>query len=68
MTCKSCNTALKSSEIIWYPEEKRHEDLCSKCRGLVRSESFEAYGDAVDRMFKSHGEEVSEYMEDNYDV
>lgn len=53
MTCKMCNNALKSSEIIWYPEEQRHEDLCSRCRGVVRSDCWEA-GDNVERMFKSH--------------
>ena len=35
MRCKHCDAALKSSEIIWYEDEKRHEDLCGKCRNLI---------------------------------
>lgn len=32
MRCVMCNNPLKPSEIIWYPKEQRHEDLCRKCR------------------------------------
>lgn len=35
MRCKCCDRQLKSAEIIWYPEQQRHEDLCSKCRGKI---------------------------------
>jgi len=42
MVCKLCNNALKSSEVIWYPAEKRHEDLCSRCRGKVAMDMVDA--------------------------
>jgi len=42
MRCKMCDNALKSSEIIWYPEEKRHEDTCGKCRGTIARDMMEA--------------------------
>jgi len=35
MRCKMCDRSLKSSEVIWYPEEKRHEELCCKCRSII---------------------------------
>ena len=30
--CKCCNRELRPGEIIWYPKESRHEELCSRCR------------------------------------
>ena len=47
MRCKSCNTALKSSEIIWLPKLHKHEDLCSKCRDMVYFECVEAGWDVT---------------------
>lgn len=41
MRCVCCNTALKSSEIIWYEQEHRHEDMCKKCRGAVFTDLLE---------------------------
>jgi hypothetical protein len=41
MRCTCCNTALKSSEIIWYPAEHRHEDMCKKCRSRVFADLLE---------------------------
>jgi hypothetical protein len=38
MRCLCCNRALRSSEIIWYPEQKRHEELCLKCRTAVHDD------------------------------
>jgi hypothetical protein len=35
MRCRACNKALTSAEIIWYPKEMRHEDLCGKCRSYL---------------------------------
>ena len=55
MRCTCCNNTLKSSEIIWYPDEQRHEDLCVKCLSSVRGECHDAGWD-VERMFKSHVE------------
>lgn len=57
MRCRSCDAALKSSEIIYYPKEERFEDLCGKCLSRVRSDCFEA-GWEVDSMFKVHDMEV----------
>ena len=59
MRCTSCNRALKSSEIIWYPEEHRHEDLCNSCLSSVREECQSA-GWNTERMFKAHSEEVKD--------
>lgn len=42
MRCKLCDNALRSSEIIWYPEQQRHEDLCVKCRQKVGQDVIEA--------------------------
>lgn len=55
MRCTCCNNTLKSSEIIWYPDEKRHEDLCGKCLARVRSDCYEA-GWEVETMFQAHDE------------
>lgn len=41
MRCVCCDKALKSSEIIWYPAEERHEDMCKKCRGEVFTDLYE---------------------------
>jgi hypothetical protein len=30
-----CDRPLKAGEIIWYEEEQRHEEYCSKCRGVI---------------------------------
>ena len=35
MRCKSCDSILSSSEIIWNEEIKEHEELCRKCRQIV---------------------------------
>lgn len=32
MRCKSCDSILSSSEIIFDEETKEHEELCRKCR------------------------------------
>jgi hypothetical protein len=37
-----CDSALKSSEIIWYPEQKRHEEYCLKCRQKIGQDIQEA--------------------------
>lgn len=42
MRCTCCNTALKSSEIIWYPEQKRHEEYCLKCRQKIVQDVIDA--------------------------
>lgn len=42
MRCKLCDSALKSSEVIWYPEEERHEDLCEKCRTMISQDMRDA--------------------------
>jgi len=39
--CLCCDAALKPSEIIWYPEEERHEELCSRCKGDILKDCFE---------------------------
>ena len=41
MKCKCCNKTLKSSEVIWYPEQHRHEDMCKKCRSEVFKDLYE---------------------------
>lgn len=53
--CVCCNRALKSSEIIYYPAEDRHEDLCNKCLSSVRDDCVAA-GDDMERLFKNHNE------------
>jgi hypothetical protein len=30
-----CDKPLKPGEIIWYPEEQRHEEYCGKCRNII---------------------------------
>ena len=55
MRCKSCNATLKPSEIIWYPKEDRHEDLCYKCRSAMYQE-FHAMGWKI----PDHVKEVSD--------
>lgn len=35
MRCKSCDSILASSEIIWDEESKQHEELCRKCRQIL---------------------------------
>jgi len=42
MRCTLCNNPLKSSEIIWYPEEKRHEDKCGRCRATIARDMLSA--------------------------
>jgi hypothetical protein len=42
MRCACCDKALKSSEVIWYPAQQRHEDLCKKCRSEVFTELYES--------------------------
>jgi hypothetical protein len=42
MRCACCDKELKSSEVIWYPEQNRHEDLCKKCRGAVFDDLHES--------------------------
>jgi len=34
--CKACNSKMLDGEIVWYEDEKRHEDMCLKCRNIVR--------------------------------
>lgn len=36
--CKCCNRELKAGEVIWYPKENRHEELCSECRVSIITE------------------------------
>ena len=38
MRCRCCNAELRSSEIIWYPKQHRHEDLCLRCRNEIYRE------------------------------
>ena len=42
MRCIMCNNPLKSSEIIWYEEEKRHEEYCSRCRDTIAFDEAES--------------------------
>ena len=35
MRCRACNSTLKSNEIIYYPDQDRHEDLCTVCRHAI---------------------------------
>jgi len=41
MRCSCCDSTLKSSEIIWYEKEQRHEDMCKKCRAEVFTDLYE---------------------------
>tara|TARA_R100001082_G_scaffold90419_2_gene56935 strand:- start:17787 stop:18041 length:255 start_codon:yes stop_codon:yes gene_type:complete len=38
MRCKSCDSILQPSEIIWREETKEHEELCRKCREIISSQ------------------------------
>jgi hypothetical protein len=29
--CKACDKILEPEEIVWYPAENRHEELCRGC-------------------------------------
>lgn len=42
MRCSCCDSPLKRSEVIWYPEQNRHEDLCKKCRAEVFTDLYES--------------------------
>ena len=62
MRCTCCDTALKSSEIIWYEKEQRHEDMCKKCRAKVFGDLLES-GYDVDRI-GMHVEDVVEVIDE----
>ena len=34
--CKCCDSVLEDTEIIWYPDLGKHEELCYHCRQEVR--------------------------------
>lgn len=38
MRCACCDKQMKPSEVIWYSEQHRHEDMCKKCRVEVFNE------------------------------
>lgn len=38
MRCVCCDRQLKPSEIIWLPDQNRHEEMCSKCRWNVHND------------------------------
>jgi hypothetical protein len=33
--CKSCDSILEESEIVWIEEKQQHEDLCRCCRKII---------------------------------
>lgn len=41
MRCACCDKQMKPSEVIWYPEQHRHEDMCKKCRQDVFKDLLE---------------------------
>lgn len=59
MRCACCNRVLKASEIIWYPKQQRHEDLCLKCRSIIYDE-FIKMGWNTDRSFLYEGDVIEE--------
>ena len=54
--CSACNKILKPSEIIWYPEQQKHEEFCLGCRDLLlmtladEGESVEANEEYIDSL------------------
>ena len=40
MRCACCDKELTPSQIIWYPEQNRHEDLCKACRAEVFTDLY----------------------------
>lgn len=45
MRCVMCDAPLKPREIIWYPEEKRHEEYCGRCRDVITIDMIQAGDD-----------------------
>ncbi len=47
MRCRACNGIMTAAESHWYEEEKRHEDMCTKCRDVLLKD-LEETGEAVE--------------------
>ena len=70
MRCKSCDSILSSSEIIWDEEIKEHEELCRKCRHTLSIEcpdSVLIYDQDVQESFDEAVSDLCDYKDvDNY--
>ena len=46
MRCKSCDSVMEETDIVWYNDIEEHEELCSKCLKIIHD--LETEGDIFD--------------------